>query len=303
MKRAAQHTLRPARAHRETPFVSGTIAKNFFESRRRDTDMQMGAFRVQVMSHWKEQGRHTLPWRHTRDPYKILVSEVMLQQTRVDRVIPFYHKFIKRFPSAAKLAQASLADVLREWSGLGYNRRAKFLREAARGLAEVASGRKALPYDALRRLPGVGEYTAKAIRVFAWNEPEVLVETNIRTAFFHHFFPKARTVSDRRVAWFAAEAAQGMDPREWHWALMDYGAHLKRSGVRINQKSAHYARQSRFEGSVRQVRGAILKALLQGRPLSEVGVRHEDYYASALEALQAEGLIRKRGKGWQLVSQ
>src|SRR3989344_7750313 len=207
---------------------------------------------------YKKSGRGHLPWRTTRDPYHILVSEVMLQQTQVGRVVPFYKKFIKKFPTARALARAPLRDVLKSWNGLGYNRRAKYLHETAKIIARDGFvGQK---------LPGVGPYTAGAIAAFAFNRPEVFIETNIRTVFIYSgILQKTRIVSDKALLPCVAEAleASKMQPRDFYAALMDYGAYLKRQGVRLNSRSAQYVKQSKFEGSPRQLRGAILRELLQ----------------------------------------
>jgi A/G-specific adenine glycosylase len=149
------------------------------------------AFRRTVWAHYKKHGRHTLPWRATRDPYRILVSEVMLQQTQVERVIPFYTDFLKKFPSARALARAPLAEVLRAWQGLGYNRRARLLRETARAVTDDHGGRFPTSVEALEKLPGIGPYTARALAAFAHNRGSVFIETNIRTAVMHHYFPES----------------------------------------------------------------------------------------------------------------
>ena len=199
-----------------------------------------------------------MPWRKTRDPYKILVSELMLQQTQVDRVVPFYNKFIKRFPTAKKLAGAKLSSVLKAWQGLGYNRRAKYLHEAAKIIArEGFTGQK---------LPGVGPYTRGAVLAFAFNKPEVFIETNIRTVIFYHSNILQNTrMTDAELLPVVEELLKKskMRPREFYAALMDYGAHLKKQGVKLNSYSKHYVKQSKFEGSARQLRGAILRELLK----------------------------------------
>lgn len=185
----------------------------------------------------------------------------MLQQTQVERVVPFYKKFIKKFPSARALARAPLREALYLWQGLGYNRRAKYLHEAAK----VIASQKA---SAFAELPGVGPYTKAAVETFAFNQPDVFIETNIRTVFFHHFsntlIYQSKKISDRELLPLVAEALKTskMPPREFYWALMDYGAYLKKSGVRLNHRSKHYVKQSKFEGSARQLRGAILRELL-----------------------------------------
>src|SRR6185437_1562309 len=187
---------------------------------------------------YTKAGRSHLPWRHTRDPYKILVSEVMLQQTQVARVIPYYERWIKKFPTAKKLANAKLSDVLREWQGLGYNRRGKYLWEASKIIAkEGITGQK---------LPGVGPYTIGAIEAFAYNKPAVIIETNIRTVFFH-YITGSKKISDAQLVPLveAALKKSKMEPREFYYALMDYGAFLKQSGVKLNMRSKHYTKQSK----------------------------------------------------------
>lgn len=257
-----------------------------------------------VWAHYRKEGRHELPWRKTTDPYKILVSEIMLQQTQVERVIPFYTNFVKQFPTTKKLAEAPLSVVLQAWQGLGYNRRAKMLHAAAKEI--VAHG---MPKDAagLDALPGVGPYTAQAVAAFAWNEPGIAIETNIRTVVIHHFFPNRKQVSDAEIAAVLQEALPKGKAREWYWALMDYGAHLKRSGVSHNARAKGYAKQSQFSGSVRQARGAILKELARGaqqkpRLLGLLGDDRLEQLDDALHALLAEGFVVKQGRGYALAS-
>lgn len=242
-----------------------------------------------------------MPWRKTRDPYKILVSELMLQQTQVDRVIPFYTAFIKQFPTVQALSRAPLSKVLRAWQGLGYNRRAKFLHEAAKQLAALKTfPRKAEQIEELR---GVGHYTARAVAAFAFNAPEVFVETNIRTVFFWHSdFLRQSDIADKDLLPLVAHALKTsrMTPRDFYAALMDYGAHLKRQGVRLNSKSKHYTKQSKFKGSPRELRGAILRELLQHRAslstlVHRIPATKEDM-ARELARLAAEGLIKLHGK-------
>ena len=145
-------------------------------------------FVARVWEYYKAHGRHDLPWRKTTDPYKILVSELMLQQTQVDRVLLKYKAFLKLFPTARRLAAAPLGDVLRAWQGLGYNRRAKFLHQAAQYVTNELKGRWPKDEAGLLALPGVGPYTARAVLAFAYNEPVVLIETNVRQVFLHHLF-------------------------------------------------------------------------------------------------------------------
>ncbi len=215
----------------------------------------------------------------------------MLQQTQVPRVIEKYKEFLKKFPTVRALAKAPLSDVLKIWSGLGYNRRGKYLHDAAKIIVGEYKGdfKKALE----RPLPGVGPYTRAAVRAFAFNEPGTLIETNIRAAFIHHFFPALTIINDRELSLICKKAGKGQDPREWHWALMDYGSYLKKSGVRNNSRSAHYTKQSKFEGSLRQVRGAILRELyikpsyVKSLPFKKKSVE------KALAGLARDGLIVK----------
>jgi A/G-specific adenine glycosylase len=233
--------------------------------------------------------RRDLPWRKTHDPYKILVSEVMLQQTQVERVIPKYHAFLKEFPNAKALAKAPLGKVLKLWSGLGYNRRAKFLHEAAKVI--VKDGWEG-------KLPGVGPYTRAAVEAFAHNKPGVFIETNIRTVFTHFYFKDKENITDAELLMLIERdfKKSKMEPRDFYAALMDYGSHLKRSGVKINKQSKHYTKQKKFEGSNRQLRGAILRELLQKpqtlKQLSDKNKRAAPVVAQLLK----DGLVAKRGE-------
>ena len=258
-------------------------------------------FRRLVWAHYKKYGRHDLPWRENHDPYRILVSEIMLQQTQVERVIPFYAEFTRRFPIAKKLAAAPLSEVLKSWQGLGYNRRAKMLHVAAKKL----SSRKINTASELETLPGVGPYTARAVAAFAFNQDDVFVETNIRTAVIHHFFPKKKNVSDADIEKILMQALPKGKAREWYSALMDYGAHLKRSGISYNARSRNYTKQSKFRGSLREVRGVILRELAKGSRTEAslvhlLGTNRASQVQQALRDLSAEGLIQKRGKVFTL---
>jgi A/G-specific adenine glycosylase len=214
---------------------------------------------------YKTSARSHLPWRPPSlkaskgghfDPYKVLVSEIMLQQTQVERVVPFYTKFVKQFPTPHKLAQAPLSKVLVAWQGLGYNRRGKYLWEAAKILSKDGwTGAK---------LPGVGPYTRAAVEAFAYNKPTVFIETNIRTVFFFYSFLQKTKIDDKELLLWVEKGLRKskMEPYHYYAALMDYGSHLKRQGVKLNAKSKHYKKQSKFEGSTRQKRAAKLRELL-----------------------------------------
>ena len=250
---------------------------------------------------YKKSARRNLPWRKTKDPYKILVSEVMLQQTQVDRVVPHYIAFVKKYPTAKTLAHAPLSKVLALWQGLGYNRRAKFLLGAARVISQNGFPKT---IEGIEALPGVGRYSARAIATFAFNKPEVFVETNIRTVFFHHYeyaFERG-TVTDTELLPLIADALKKskMEPRDFYAALMDYGSHLKKTGVTVNTKSAHYAKQSKFKGSARELRGAILRELLKHQATVSVLTQHiprsREQVAMELARLAAEGLVSIKGR-------
>lgn len=219
---------------------------------------QIGRFRKTVMDHYREHGR-SLPWRDTRDPYAILVSEVMLQQTQVDRVREKYAAWMELFPDFRTLAEAPLKKVLGLWKGLGYNRRALNLKKAAQEIVEKHDGR--LPRDtaSLLALPGIGPATAGDLQAFAWDMPVVVIETNIRSVFIHHFFADhAEKVHDKDILPLIEATLDKKDPRTWYYALMDYGSHLKKTAGNAGRRSRHYAKQTTFKGSFRKLRAEIL---------------------------------------------
>jgi A/G-specific adenine glycosylase len=276
---------------------------------------QIQRFRKIVWSYWEKEGRHGLPWRQpsnrgqTHDPYKVLVSEMMLQQTQVDRVIPFYKNFLKKFPNVRALAKAPLREVLIAWQGLGYNRRAKMLHSTAKEVVEKYKGKFPESVEELESLPGIGHYTSRAIAAFAYNQPGVFIETNLRTVITHHFFADQDQVDDTEILKILSKAypkpTAERGSREWYAALMDYGSYLKRSGVRINSKSKTYTKQSKFAGSDREARGAILKALSEGpitrvRILRLLGLTRKTQLDAQLKKLMSEKLITKARKYYTL---
>ena len=184
------------------------------------------AFRSLVLRHYQIHGRD-LPWRRTHDPYLIMVSEVMLQQTQVTRVEPKYVEFIEAFPDLGSLARAPLETVLRHWQGLGYNRRAISLKRAAEMVAAEYGGLIPRDLPSLRRLPGVGAATAAAVAAFAFGDPHPFLETNIRAVYLHHFFAYREDVTDKELLPLVEATLDHEDPRTWYYALMDYGSALK----------------------------------------------------------------------------
>lgn len=264
-------------------------------------------FQEEVWDYYAKHGRNDLLWRQSDpdgsyDPYKIMVSEVMLQQTQVRRVTAKYREFLEIFPTIADLSQATFADVLKVWSGLGYNRRAKFLLEAAKDVKKNYDGHLPQNKEELVQLPGIGPNTAAAILVYAYNQPHTFIETNIRSVFIHHFFSDADQVSDNELLPIVEQAVDTENPRKWYWALMDYGTYLKTVISNPSRRSRHYTRQSKFEGSIRQLRARILKLLLSGgMTYSEIAIQtNDDRTESILVALAKEGLITHKNKHYYL---
>lgn len=231
------------------------------------TDWATAAFQRVVYGYYRENGR-SFPWRDTTDPYHILVSEVMLQQTQTSRVREKYPPFVTLFPDLSSLARAPLSALLQAWLGLGYNRRALALHRTAQIVETSFHGELPSSPHTLATLPGIGRTTASAIAAFAFGLPTVFIETNIRTVFLHLFFPDRCEVTDREILPLVERTLDRDNPREWYYALLDYGAMLKREG-NPGKKSAHYRTQAPFPGSNREVRSLILKAVLQHPPVSE----------------------------------
>ena len=257
--------------------------------------LEIERFQETIWAHFREKGR-SFPWRETRDPYHILVSEFMLQQTQTERVAKKYEPFLERFPSLASLASAGLAEVFELWRGLGYNRRAKALRDTALRVVEEHSGKVPEEPAPLETFPGIGPYTASAICTFAFDKPLVFVETNIRRVFIHFFFSDETGVHDKRLVPFIEVTLSRKDPRTWYYALMDYGADLKGRVPNPNTRSAHYARQAPFENSNRQIRGRILALLAGSEPLEEgvIAARvgfEVDRVRRSLVGLEEDGML------------
>lgn len=235
---------------------------------KKPTRRKQDVFLATVLDFYEKYGRHDLPWRKAITPYKILVSEVMLQQTQVGRVIPKYKSWLKKYPTLTKLSVASLSEVLILWQGLGYQRRAK-------ALLSVAKMRSALPkkYDELRALPGIGEYTASAIIAFAYDRfDNPVVETNIRTALIEHFYKNKVEVGDEVLKELLMSLSKdgrviSLGARHFYYALMDYGAHLKSKKISHNAKSTTYKKQTRFKGSQRELRAKVLFAITHQKEL------------------------------------
>lgn len=274
-----------------------------------------------------------LPWRRTYDPYAIWISEVMLQQTQVSRVDGRWQRWLERFPTVDALAAAAPSDVLEEWQGLGYNRRALSVHRAAQAISEAGG---VFPQDPkeLVKLPGIGPATAAGIRAFAFNLHGVYLETNVRTVFLHELYPQAEGVPDSELVPLVeltcpASAADAVDadgaandatteltPRSWYYALLDYGAYLKKTIPNPSRRSKSHVKQSRFEGSHRQKRAELLRVLLAHKDeggaefdmlhqeLCQIEVNagretlDEQVTLGLLEELAKEGFCQKNDEYW-----
>lgn len=257
---------------------------------------QVALFQETVWQHYRQHSRD-LPWRRTTDPYAIMVSEIMLQQTQVERVLPKYLAFLERFPYISSLAVAGLGDVLALWVGLGYNRRAKYLHAAAQIIVMDYAGQVPQDIQDLSLFPGIGKNTAAAIVAYAYNKPVVFVETNIRSVYMHHFFASQNDVHDKDISELVEQTLDTENPREWYWALMDYGTYLKKTHGNNIRQSRHYVRQSTFDGSRRQIRGKIIR-LLTEKPHSLLELETtiaDKRFMSVLADLLKEELIEQSG--------
>lgn len=285
--------------------------------------MDLEAFCALVRTRGRELYRD-LPWRRTYDPYAIWISEVMLQQTQVSRVMDRWQRWLERFPTVDALAAAAPADVLEEWQGLGYNRRALLVHKASQLISESGG---VFPHEVkeLVSLPGIGPATAAGIRAFSWNLHGVYLETNVRAVFLHELYPDAEGVPDSELIPLVEKTCPSDDPfrerpndnpRSWYYALLDYGAQLKKTLPNPGRRSKTHVRQSKFEGSHRQKRATLLRLLLAHRDAGgttaetlakelnsvEVAAGREALHMGAvlglLEELAKEGFCYLHGDIW-----
>lgn len=269
---------------------------------RRSADTSALAGFVTRVADCGRESYRDLPWRHSRDPYAVLVAEVMLQQTQVSRVETVYEAWLDEFPTIDALAAAPLERVLEAWQGLGYNRRAVALKRTAEQVAERFGGELPQDESELRSLPGVGPATAAGVLAFAFDRPTVYLETNVRAVFLHELFADHERVPDSEIAPLVAAAieaacAVGIGPRQWYFALLDYGAHLKRTIPNPSRRSAHHTVQSPFQGSRRQKRARLLRAVMarSGRSAEEfaeeISAAERDAGRDAVGVEEAEGIL------------
>lgn len=263
-----------------------------------------------------EQGRahyRDLPWRDTFDPYAILLSEVMLQQTQVARVLGRWEEWLDVFPTIEALAQAPLPPVLELWQGMGYNRRALNLKRCAEEVVAKHGGEIPKDRKALLALPGIGPSTSAGVRIFAFQEPDMYLETNVRTVFIHELFSEQDEVPDKELKALVEETCpQDERVRDWYYALLDYGAHLKKTVPNPSRRSAQYKRQSKFEGSHRQKRAYLLRRIVDGECsleglVADIGKAEESAGRKApseievrdiLRELEREGFVLEQGGAW-----
>lgn len=269
------------------------------------SNAQLDAFIEKV---WREGGQRyrELPWRNIDDPYAVLVSEIMLQQTQVSRVERHWQRFLELFPTLDALAAADVSLVLENWQGLGYNRRALALKRTAERCMTEHGGELPADEAQLLALPGIGKATAGGVMAFAFQKPTLYLETNVRTVFLHELFPDVEGVSDKTLEPLVMATCSKNDPRGWYYALLDYGAYLKSITVNPSRRSKHYTKQSTFEGSKRQKRAELVRIVLanpgisveeakqaldrfeqeKGRPPVE-----DDLFINLIESLTTEGFF------------
>ena len=258
---------------------------------------QIKSFQERIYRHYRSEGR-VLPWRKTRDPYKILVSELMLQQTQVERVLVKYQLFLNNFPSFSALSRAPLKNVLEVWHGLGYNKRAIALKRIAQTVEAQFVGKLPSDYSALVGMPGIGHATASAVRTFAFDIPSVFIETNIRTVFIHAFYADEQGVEDDKLYPLVECTLDRSNPRSWYYALMDYGAMLKKQHQNPSRNSAQYKKQVPFEGSNRQLRGKIISLIVAHSGITETDLTRRlnvdpQLISSNLQKLESEGFLKR----------
>jgi len=271
------------------------------------TDTQkLQAFTQKIWDFYSANKRE-FAWRSLPSHYNVFVSEIMLQQTQTFRIIDKFELFITTFPDFKTLAGASFVDVLRCWKGLGYNRRAKFIQQTAQIICSQYNGELPSRPSDLVELPGIGPATSCSISAFAFNTPTVFIETNIRAVFLHEFFPNQTEVPDKELLPLVQATVDASNPREWYYALMDYGVFLKKEHKNPSRNSKHHVTQSRFEGSDRQIRGKILELLLTLGPctfqeLAEALKCEEERLHKIVNALLFESFIRENTAGRLVIS-
>ncbi|MFC2671079.1 adenine glycosylase [Lancefieldella parvula] len=331
MKKKISHTKTNEDLDKVSDISTSSSGRFIVTPEKKELTTELRAFVESVAKKGRELYRD-LPWRRTYDPYAIWISEVMLQQTQVSRVDGRWQRWLEHFPTVDALAAAAPSDVLEEWQGLGYNRRALSVHRAAQAISEAGG---VFPQDQkeLVKLPGIGPATAAGIRAFAFNLHGVYLETNVRTVFLHELYPQAEGVPDSELIPLveltcpaSVSTAAGTDtanaatteltPRSWYYALLDYGAYLKKTIPNPSRRSKSHVKQSRFEGSHRQKRAELLRVLLAHKDeggaefetlhqeLCQIEVSNgretldEQVTLGLLEELAKEGFCQKNDEYW-----
>lgn len=264
-------------------------------------------FQTFILQYYKNFKRD-FPFRTKITPYHVLISEIMLQQTQTERVSEKFLKFINKFPDFLTLSKAPLDDVLKTWQGLGYNRRAIALKRIAEIVIKEYNGLLPESIEVLKSFPQIGHNTASSIVTFAFNQPTVFIETNIRRVYIYFFFPGKNNIIDKEITPILEKTIDRTNPREWYYALMDYGVMLKKLYPDLNKRSAHYRKQAPFKGSNRQIRGEVLRMLVKNKNLKLTEIAKKINSASlkklktVLAQLEKEGFIKSDGKFIQIVT-
>ena len=254
------------------------------------------AFQDFIYSFYRRNKRN-FPFRENLTPYKVVVSEIMLQQTQTNRVSEKFLEFIDKFPDFKSLASASVEELLSVWQGLGYNRRALALKKIAQKIVNDYNGKVPKDLKSLEALPQIGHNTASSILTFTYNIPTYFIETNIRRVYIYFFFPGRSKIDDKEIMDIVKTSVDQNNPRDWYYALMDFGVMLKKAHPELNKRSVHYRKQSNFDGSTRQIRGKLLKLLLK-TPLPRNEIFDKLDYDNnkidkILKMLVKEGFIQK----------
>jgi len=267
---------------------------------------QVSQFQKKVYDYYHAHKRD-FPWRTNITPYRVVVSEIMLQQTQAPRVVPKFKLFVKTFPNFTSLAMSPLKDVLTVWQGLGYNRRALGLHKLSQIVVSQYHDKLPQTPQELQTLPWIGPHTAGSIAAFAFNYPSVFVETNVRSVFIHEFFGNSQNIHDTQLLPYVEITLDHKQPREWYSALMDYGTMLKELHSNPSRKSAHYTKQSTFVGSNRQLRGIIIAHITRHQSCTAHSIAklptHDFTLAQinkALNTLTKEGMIKKNKRGYSI---
>ena len=256
-------------------------------------------FRKLIYAYFKNN-RRDFPFRNEITPYNVLISEIMLQQTQTGRVAEKYLEFKEEFPDFLSLSNAPNEKLLSVWQGMGYNRRALALKQIAKTVITDLNGNLPDSVEILKTFPQIGHNTASSIVAFAYNKPSIFIETNIRRVYIYYFFPKRKQINDKDILPIVERTLDNNNPREWYYALMDYGVMLKKTHPELNKRSSHYRKQSPFKGSNREIRGKILKILTSESEILESTLSKKlqlnlDKMRSILQQLEKEGFIKRKG--------